>query len=91
MPDTDVTAVRITGLGSAVGHRVRLKALKVATGGGAARFTLTDGDGGPVRLDVSLVANQGTSFEIPSSGILFRNGIFVSDVTNVTAGTLLYA
>jgi hypothetical protein len=91
MAESDVLATRITATGVAVNHRARLKSAHVVTGGGAARLTLTDGDGGPTVLDIDFVANQGTEFHIPSSGLLFQTTIHVATLTNVTFVTLFHA
>ena len=77
MVDSDVTARRVTATGLVGVSRARLRGLYVQGNGS---IELRDGTtaAGPVKLLLNSGAGQGSNILIPSSGILFQNGIFAT-------------
>ena len=67
---------------------IRLKALSVSSdGNGAGRLTLCDNNGDSL-CDVDFANDTIYTLTIPEDGIIFPNGIFVSNTDNVEAYTL---
>ena len=89
---SDIKMKRITATGALLVGRARVRQVQVTVDNvGAGRFTITDGDGGPVILDLDFAANATHSADIPDQGILSVNDPFVSAATNVSAATIYYA
>lgn len=92
MAGSDAKAKRVTGTGALAVGRARIRHITVlASAAGAGRITLTDGDGGPVILDVDLAANSFSTIDIPDDGIVAAVDPFVSLATNVTAATIFWS
>ena len=90
MAGSDVRSKRITGTGSLGVGPARIRQVEIHAAGGSPRFTITDGNGGSVVLDVDLKASETHSVNIPDDGIRVSD-IWVSAVTNITSGTVFYS
>jgi hypothetical protein len=67
---------------------VRLKAISVSPDGtGAARLTLCDNNGDTL-CDVDIPNAKSYTLNMPEDGIIFPNGVFVSNTDNITAYTV---
>jgi hypothetical protein len=88
---SDISVVRVTGTGSAGVGPARIRAVNVLVGAGAGRLTVTDGSGGPTRLDIDLAASTSHYIELPDHGARCQTGIQVTAATNVTAATFFYS
>lgn len=67
---------------------VRLRAISVSPDGtGAARLTLCDNNGDTL-CDVDIPDGKSYTLNLPEDGIIFPNGIFVSNTDNITAYTV---
>ena len=87
---SDVKAVRKTTTGSVFGGRTRLRGIVLVSdsGGSAGGITLQDGDS--VTQFQGDVANGDVfALNIPEDGIVFKSGMTVSAISNLTAATLL--
>ena len=90
---SDVKAVRVTGTGSVFAGRTRLRGIILVSdgGGSAGGITLQDG-----QFRRQLIGFQGDvpngdvfALNIPEDGIVFKGGMTVSAISNLTAATLL--
>ena len=87
---SDVKAVRVTGAGAVFAGRTRLRGIVLVSdsGGSAGGITLQDGDS--VTQFQGDVANGDVfALNIPEDGIVFKGGMTVSAISNLTAATLL--
>jgi hypothetical protein len=87
---SDVKSVRVTGTGSVFAGRTRLRGIVLVSdsGGSAGGITLQDGDS--VTQFQGDVANGDVfALNIPEDGIVFKSGMTVSAISNLTAATLL--
>tara|TARA_Y100001980_G_C14293500_1_gene123630 strand:- start:149 stop:427 length:279 start_codon:yes stop_codon:yes gene_type:complete len=87
---SDVKAVRVTGTGSVFAGRTRLRGIVLVSdsGGSAGGITLQDGDS--VTQFQGDVANGDVfALNIPEDGVVFKGGMTVSAISNLTAATLL--
>ena len=87
---SDVKAVRVTATGAVFAGRTRLRGLILVSdaGGSAGGLTLQDGDS--VTQFQGDVANGDVfALNIPEDGIVFKGGMTVSAISNLTAATLL--
>jgi hypothetical protein len=87
---SDVKAIRVTGTGSVFAGRTRLRGIVLVSdsGGSAGGITLQDGDS--VTQFQGDVANGDVfALNIPEDGIVFKSGMTVSAISNLTAATLL--
>ena len=87
---SDVKAIRVTGTGSVFAGRTRLRGIVLVSdsGGSAGGITLQDGDS--VTQFQGDVANGDVfALNIPEDGIVFKGGMTVSAISNLTAATLL--
>lgn len=67
---------------------VRLRAISVSPDGtGAARLTLCDNNGDTL-CDVDIPDGKSYTLNLPEDGIIFPNGVFVSNTDNITAYTV---
>lgn len=67
---------------------VRLRAISISPDGtGAARLTLCDNNGDTL-CDIDVPDGKTYTLHLPEDGILFPNGIFVSNTDNITAYTV---
>jgi len=89
---SDIKMKRVTGAGALAVGRARLRQVQVTVSdAGVGRFTVTDGTGGPVILDLDFAAESTHITNIPDMGILAITDPVVSTATNVTAATIYYA
>jgi len=89
---SDIKMKRVTATGALSIGRARIRQVQATVSNdGAGRLTITDGNGGPVILDLDFAANATHVADIPDHGILSGNDPFVSAATNVTAATIYYA
>jgi len=88
----DIQAIRSTGVGAVTTARTRITGLSVLhNASGAGRLTFTDGNGGPVRLDLDFEATADSAqINFCENGILFTSGVYLSTATNITAATIFY-
>lgn len=86
----DVNAKRVTGTGATTIGRARV-CMVVTTVSAGGRLTVTDGSGGPTRIDLDYQAAGTYDITIPGAGVLFTNDPHVSTATNVTAVTLFWS
>ena len=87
---SDVKAVRVSATGSVFAGRTRLRGIVLVSdsGGSAGGITLQDGDS--VTQFQGDVANGDVfALNIPEDGIVFKGGMTVSAISNLTAATLL--
>ena len=87
---SDVKSVRVTGTGSVFAGRTRLRGIVLVSdsGGSAGGVTLQDGDS--VTQFQGDVANGDVfALNIPEDGVVFKGGMTVSAISNLTAATLL--
>ena len=87
---SDVKSVRVTGTGSVFAGRTRLRGIVLVSdsGGSAGGITLQDGDS--VTQFQGDVANGDVfALNIPEDGVVFKGGMTVSAISNLTAATLL--
>lgn len=90
MTTMNVTAKRYTTTGPCGVGRARLgQVLITTTNGSLARLTVTDGQGGPVKLDADYNSDTHLT-NIPGDGILFDNDPYIETATNVTAMTFFF-
>jgi len=87
---SDVKAVRVTATGDTGSGGTRLKGIHVSAAAGGGRLTITDGNGGATIFDADFTASADAELEIPGNGILARDGLWVSAITNITSVTLFY-
>ena len=67
---------------------IRLRGLSISPDGtGAARLTLCDNNGDSI-LDIDTPDGKVYTMNMPEAGLVFPNGVFVSNTENVTAYTL---
>ena len=67
---------------------IRLRGLSISPDGtGAARLTLCDNNGDSI-LDIDTPDGKVYTMNMPEAGLIFPNGVFVSNTENVTAYTL---
>ena len=90
MAGSDVRSKRVTATGSLSVGPARIRQVQIQTTTGSPRFTITDGSGGAVALDMDLNASVTHSANIPSDGIRVSD-IWVSAVTNITSVTVFYS
>lgn len=90
MSSSDVFAIRKNDTGAiAFAGPARLRQVEVFTSSsGTPRLTFTDGDGGPILLDLDFTNSDTHSVNIPADGIRFKDSIFVSTLTALEAVTL---
>ena len=73
---------------SSVDMPVRLRAISVSPDGtGAARLTLCDNNGDTL-CDVDIPDGKSYTLNLPEDGIIFPNGVFVSNTVKITAYTV---
>jgi len=87
---SDVKAVRVTATGDTGSGGTRLKGIHVSAASGGGRLTITDGNGGATIFDADFTASTDGDIIFPGNGILARDGIWVSAITNITSVTLFY-
>ena len=83
MAGSDVRSKRLTATGSAGLGAARIRQ-------GTPRFTVTDGSGGVVVLDMDLDASSTHSVNIPDDGIRVSD-IFISTFTGCTSVTIFHS
>jgi len=87
---SDVKAVRVTGTGSVFAGRTRLRGIVLVSDGGGSAGGITLQDGDSVTQFQGDVANGDVfALNIPEDGIVFKGGMTVSAISNLTAATLL--
>lgn len=95
MAGSDVKFKHMDGVGSVGSGRARLRGLTVySTASGAARITLTDGNGGTTLFDQDIPSgsiSQFTEITIPGEGLLFSEDIYVATKTNWTSANLFWS
>ena len=87
---SDVQSKRLVGVGSAAVGVARIRQVQVKTTTGSPRITFTDGDGGPMVLDMDLDASSTHSVNIPNDGIRVSD-IYISAFTACTSVTVFYS
>ena len=87
---SDVKAVRVTGTGSVFAGRTRLRGIVLGAPNTttAATAVCLNGTTGSTYLQVDAPAGDVFALNIPEDGILFENGIFVTDLVGTV--TVLY-
>jgi hypothetical protein len=89
---SDIKIKRVTGTGALGIGRSRLRQVQVTiSAAGLGRFTVTDGVGGPVILDLDFEADSTHITNIPDSGILAVTDPVISVATNIVAATIYHA
>ena len=87
---SDVKAVRVTGTGSVFAGRTRLRGIVLVSDGGGSAGGITLQDGDSVTQFQGDVANGDVfALNIPEDGVVFKGGMTVSAISNLTAATLL--
>jgi len=90
MAGSDVKALRLDGTGSAGVGPTRIRQVQVKTDTGTPRLTITDGNGGPIVLDMDLDASDTHSVNIPDEGIRVSD-IYIATFTACTSVTVFYS
>jgi len=90
MAGSDVRSKRLTATGSAGLGPARIRQVQVKTTTGTPRFTVTDGNGGVVVLDMDLDASSTHSVNIPDDGIRVSD-VFISTFTACTSVTIFHS
>ena len=90
MAGSDVRSKRLTATGSAGLGPARIRQVQVKTATGNPRFTVTDGNGGVVVLDMDLDASSTHSVNIPDDGIRVSD-VFISTFTACTSVTIFHS
>ena len=87
---SDVKSVRVTGTGSVFAGRTRLRGIVLVSdsGGSAGGITLQDGDS-ETQFQGDVANGDVFALNIPEDGIVFKGGMTVSAISNLTAATLL--
>ena len=95
MAGSDIKFTHMDGVGASGSGRARLRAYNIYNASsGAARLTLTDGNGGTTLIDQDAPAGTVQGFlhvEIPGDGILFEDDIRVATKTNWTSVNLFWS
>ena len=87
---SDVKAVRVTGTGAVFAGRTRLRGIVLVSDGGGSAGGITLQDGDSVAQFQGDVANGDVfALNLPEDGIVFKSGMTVSAISNLTAATLL--
>lgn len=88
---SDVKAKRLAAFPAslAVGP-ARIRTLHGTTSG-AARLTITDGNGGSTVLDVDAQGAGTFTLELPDAGIRCSTDVYISTATGVSALTVIYS
>lgn len=92
MQQTDVSAATLTGTGTLVSSRQRVKGVYMVAGASAGSVVFRDGgSGGSIRLEFNTPAGVDDIYvPIPDQGVLFTTDVYVA-LTNVTSVTVFYA
>jgi hypothetical protein len=89
---SDIKMKRVTATGALTVGRARIRQVQVTvTDGGVGRFTLTNGVGGGVILDLDFASDNTYVADIPDMGVLSEADPAVSALTNISAATIYYA
>jgi hypothetical protein len=89
---SDIKMKRVTATGALTVGRARIRQVQVTvTDGGVGRFTLTNGVGGGVILDLDFASDNTYVADIPDMGVLSEVDPAVSALTNISAATIYYA
>lgn len=89
---SDVKAKRVTGTGSLAVGPARVRQVQVLTNAtGAGRLTITNGNGGPLVLDIDFLASDSHSINIPDNGLRCETDVYISAATNIDAITVFYS
>ena len=95
MAGSDTKFKHMEATGSTGSGRARLRGVTVySTATGAAKITLTDGNGGTTLFDQDIPAgtiSQFTEITIPGEGILFDSDIHVATKTNWTSANIFWS
>ena len=89
----DIQSVRVTATGDTTINRGRIVGLNVLTDGvGVARLTFRNTSvSGTIKLDLDFeMAADSNQIQVPQSGILFSDLVWISAMTNITAVTIFY-
>ena len=87
---SDVKAVRVTATGAVFAGRTRLRGLILASdAGGAGTIVLQDNSDSTTLFQGDCPNGDVFAFNIPEDGIVFKGGMTVSAISNLTAATLL--
>jgi 3-dehydroquinate synthetase len=89
---SDIKMKRVTATGALTVGRARIRQVQVTvTDAGVGRFTLTNGVGGGVILDLDFASDNTYVADIPDMGVLSETDPAVSALTNISAATIYYA
>ena len=87
---SDVKAIRVTATGAVFAGRTRLRGLILASdAGGAGTIVLQDNTDSTTLFQGDCPNGDVFAFNIPEDGIVFKGGMTVSAISNLTAATLL--
>ena len=87
---SDVKAIRVTATGAVFAGRTRLRGLILASdAGGAGTIVLQDNSDSTTLFQGDCPNGDVFAFNIPEDGIVFKGGMTVSAISNLTAATLL--
>lgn len=90
MEAANVRAVRYTATGACGVGRARLVGLVIKSGAADGRITITDGVGGPVRLDVDVHQNSTVTVDVPGDGIVCSSDPQITTLTNIPQVTIFF-
>lgn len=91
MMQSDVLSANLTVTGAATTQRNRIRGVIITPGATAGTVTVTDGNGGPLKLNfITGAATSPFDVEIPDQGLLCQTGIYVT-ITNAAAVTVFYS
>ena len=87
---SDVKAVRVTATGAVFAGRTRLRGLILASdAGGAGTIVLQDNSDSTTLFQGDCPNGDVFALNIPEDGVVFKGGMTVSAISNLTAATLL--
>lgn len=90
MEAVNVRAVRYTATGACGVGRARIMGLVIKSGAGDGRITITEGSGGPVRLDLDVHQNSTVTVDIPGDGIVCASDPQITTLTNIAQVTIFF-
>jgi len=88
---SDVKAVQITGTGTVFAGRTRLRGIIMNSDTSAANgsISLTEVGNSTVLFTTTVRADDDFAFNIPEDGVLFKNGLNTTAISNCTATVLI--
>lgn len=90
MEAVNVRAFRYTAAGACGVGRARIMGLVIKSATGDGRITITEGAGGPVKLDIDVHQNSTVTVDVPGDGIVFSSDPQIATLTNIAQVTIFF-